>query len=141
MTIVAEAQGVVLFDIEKLIDTSAMAILIRFGESLPCEMGNIKLSSAIYRMVNVLRSMPDQIILNMQNNHEKMMTALINLYGSLSFSLYYYKPWLVGSVSLCMIELTMKTGLSSKSPVAFARFGSILVTLGYITDGCRLGEH
>lgn len=117
-TLFVQAQGVVLFDIEKSIDTS-MAILIRFGESLPCEMGNIKLSSAIYRMVNVLRSTPDQIILNMQNNHEKMMTALINLYGSLSFSLYYNKPWLVGSVSLGMIELTMKTGLSSKSPVAF----------------------
>lgn len=117
-TLFIQAQGVVLFDIEKSIDTS-MAILIRFGESLPCEMGNIKLSSAIYRMVNVLRSTPDQIILNMQNNHEKMMTALINLYGSLSFSLYYNKPWLVGSVSLGMIELTMKTGLSSKSPVAF----------------------
>lgn len=117
-TLFIQAQGVVLFDIEKSIDTS-MAILIRFGESLPCEMGNIKLSSAIYRMVNVLRSTPDQIILNMQNNHEKMMTALINLYGSLSFSLYYNKPWLVGSVSLGMIELTMKTGLSSKSPVTF----------------------
>jgi len=54
--------------------------------------------------------------------------------------LQYFKPWLARAVSLRMIELTMKTGLSAKSPLVFAHFGGVLVTSGQITDGCRLGE-
>jgi hypothetical protein len=34
----------------------------------------------------------------------------------------------------------MKYGLCSMSPLAFARFGSLSVTIGYVPIGCRLGE-
>ena len=77
---------------------------------------------------------------NMENNSDRKLAALLNLYVYLAHVLHYFKPWLVGSVSLRMVELTFKIGLSAQTPLVFAHFGGVLVTSGYIPEGCRLGE-
>jgi hypothetical protein len=138
LCISAKALGVVPHLQDKSIESS-FEILLQFGEELPCSMGD-KPRTDIDKMNNILQSTPDDMILNMQENNDKKMTTLINLYATLAHVLQFKKPWLVGSVSLRMVELTMKTGLSAKSPLAFAHFGGVLVTAGRIDDGCRLGE-
>ena len=104
-------------------------------------MGDNALISDIDRMNSILQSTSDDMICNMLENHDKKMTTLISLYAHLAHVLRFIKPCQVGSVSLRMVELTMKTGLSAKSPLAFAYFGGVLVTSGSIIEGCRLGEY
>ncbi len=124
---------------DKSIETS-FGILLQFGEELPRDMGDDEQQTDIDRMTYILHSTSDDAIYNMQENNDKKLTALFNLYVYLAHVLYYYKPWLFGSVSLRMMKLTMNTGLSAMSPLAFAHFGSLAVTIGYVTVGCRLGE-
>lgn len=103
-------------------------------------MGDVILRTDIDHMKCRLESLSDDTICNMQENNDKKMTTLISLYSYLAHIAHYRRPWLVGSVSLRVVELTMKTGLYPMSHVAFAVFGGILVTSGKIADGCRLGE-
>ena len=119
---------------------SSFGILFQFGEELPRDMTDAKLQTDIDRMTFILQSTSDELIYNMQENNDKKLTALFNLYVYLAHALLYFQPWLFGSVSLRMMEITMKTGLCTMSPLAFAHFGSLAVTIGYVTVGCRLGE-
>ena len=119
---------------------SSFGILFQFGEELPRDMTDAKLQTDIDRMTFILQSTSDELIFNMQENNDKKLTALFNLYVYLAHALHYFRPWLFGSVSLRMMEITMKTGLCAMSPLAFAHFGSLSVTIGYVTVGCRLGE-
>lgn len=119
---------------------ASFEILIHCGEDLPRAMGDDKLKEGINRMRFILQSTPDDMICNMQKNSDKKMNTLIDLYLYLAHVLQYSKPFLVSSVSLRMIELTMKTGLSAQSPLAFVHFGGVLVISGCIDEGCRLGE-
>lgn len=98
------------------------------------------LGSDIDRMNHTLRSKTNYMLSNMENNSDRKLVALLNLYVYLAHVLHYFKPWLVGSVSLRMVELTLKIGLSAQTPLVFVHFGGVLVTSGYIPEGCRLGE-
>jgi len=119
---------------------ASFAILVQFGEYLPRDIDDGKLRHAIDHMNNILRSTSDETICNMQESNDKKMTALIDLYEYLAHVLQYFKPILVSSVSLRIVELTMITGLSAKSPLAFAHFGGVLSSIGYVSEACRLGE-
>ncbi len=117
----------------------AFGILLQFGEELPRDMGDDEQQTNIDKMTYILHSTSDDAIYNMQENKDKKLTALFMLYVYLGNMLYYFKPSLFGSVSLRMMEITMNNGLSA-SPLAFAHFGSLAVTIGYVTVGCRLGK-
>ncbi len=119
---------------------SSFGILLQFGEDIPRAIGETDLVIDIDQMINILQSTSNDSFYNMQENNDKKITALINMYVYLADTTYYFKPWLLGSVSLRMVELTMKTGLSPMSPLVFAYFGGLLVTIGYVSIGCRLGE-
>jgi hypothetical protein len=125
--------------IDKSIETS-FGILIQFGEELPRGMGDDTLQTDIDQMTYILQSTPDDSIYNIQENNNAKMTGLFHLYLYLAQALHFYQPWLFGSVSLRTMEITMKYGLCAMSPLAFARFGTLSVTIGYVTAGCRLGE-
>lgn len=114
---------------------ASYAILIQFGETLPCAIEDEKLRIQIDQM-----DLPGDTICNLQENNEKRMTTLLSLYSHLAHIAHYHQPRLVGSLSLRMVEITMKTGLSAMSPLAFAYFGGVLVKVGRISEGCRLGK-
>jgi hypothetical protein len=103
-------------------------------------MGDDTLRTDIDKMNYILQSTSDDMIYSMQGNNDKKMATLVNLYANLAHVVHYFQPWLVGSVSLRMVAVTIKTGLSSKSPLAFAHFGGVLSSIGYVNEGCRLGE-
>ena len=119
---------------------SSFGILIQFGEDIPRAIREADLGIEIDNIINILQSTLDDSIYSMQENKDEKITALINLYVYLADTMYYFKPWLLGSVTLRMVELTMNTGLSVLSPLVFANFGGLLVTIGYVSIGCRLGE-
>ena len=135
----AKATGIVALRPVQSIEAS-FTILVECGEDLPRSIGDDKLRADIDKMNYILQSTTDEMICNMHENKDTKMTNLINLYVYLGHLLQFFKPWLVGSVSLRMVELTIKTGLSAQSPLTFAYFGGILVTSGRINEGYRLGE-
>ena len=119
---------------------ASFAILLQCGEDLPRETGDDNLRSDIDKMSYILQASSDDMICNMKESNDKKMTILINLYENLAHVLQYFKPGLVASVSLRAVDLTLKTGLSPKSPLSFAHFGGVLSSIGYVNEGCRLGE-
>ena len=124
---------------DRSIDAS-FEILFQCGEDPPRPAGDGKLSASIDRMRRILQSTSDDMICNMQKNSDKKMKTVIGIYLYLAHLLHYSKPFLVSSVSLRMVELTMRTGLSAESPLAFVHFGGVLVMSGCVQEGCRLGK-
>lgn len=119
---------------------SAFGVLLQLGECLPRSMVDESLKTDIDKMKCTLLTKTDYELCNMHKNTDKKLAALINLYVYLAHVLHYFKPWLVGAISLRMVELTLNIGLSAQSPLVFAHFGGVLVTSGCISEGCRLGE-
>ena len=118
-----------------------LAILLQFREDLPRALGDGKLRDDIDHMKCRLQSLSDDTICTMQENNDKKMTTLMSLYSYLAHIAHYRRPWLVGSLSLRMVELEIKTGLSPMFPFSLTYFGGTLVNLGCITHGCRLGVY
>ena len=119
---------------------SSFGILLECNEVMPRTMEDKRLRSDIDHMNYILQQMSDDSICNMKENYDKKTNTIVNLYAHLSHFMQFFKPWLAVSVSLRMVELTMKFGLSAQSPLAFAHFGGNLLTEGCINEGCRLGE-
>ncbi len=119
---------------------ASFGILLQFREDPPIVMGDEKLRKDIDQMNYFLQSLSDDTICNMREDNDAKMTPLISLYAYLTHVAHYRRPWLVGSLSLRMVELTMKTELNAMFSVALAYFGGVLVSIGCITEGCRLGE-
>lgn len=119
---------------------SSFGILLQCNEVLPRTMGDEKLRSDIDQMNFILKSISDHAILNMKQNNGKKTNTIINLYANLTHFMQYFKPWQLGSICLRMVELTINSGMCAKSSVAFAYFGGVLVSIGYVNEGRRLGE-
>ena len=118
---------------------STIGILEQLGEELPRESGDDQLNIDMQLMNDILQKTPDDLILIMEATKKKKIVTLMKLYANLSDVLHFTKPSLISSVSLRMVDLTMKTGLNSISPLAFAYYGEILTSIGNLTGGCRLG--
>ena len=119
---------------------STFAILQQVGEELPRAMGDDQLTANILLMNGILQKTADDSILNMEVTSNKRIGTLMKLYADLAYLLHFTDPSLIGGVSLRMVAITMKSGLTSTSPLAFAHYGETLTSIGYITEGCRLGE-
>ena len=120
---------------------SSFAILLQAGEELPRVMGDAKLTGDIQIMMNnILQEATDYSILNMEVTTNNRTVTLLKLYANLAYMLHITDPSLIGAVSLRMVDITIKSGLTSISPLAFAYYGETLASIGYITEGCRLGR-
>ena len=120
---------------------SSFAILLQAGEELPRVMGDAKLTGDIQIMMNnILQEATDYSILNMEVTTNNRTVTLLKLYANLAYMLHLTDPSLIGAVSLRMVDITIKSGLTSISPLAFAYYGETLASIGYITEGCRLGR-
>lgn len=119
---------------------STFTILVQVGEELPLPLGDNKLNGDIQVMNGTLQNMSDDSILNMKEATSERNGIVLKLYSNLILILQYHNPSLKGAVSLRMVDLTMKSGLSPTSPVAFACYGELLANIGEITEGCRLGR-
>ena len=120
--------------------SAMMVLLAKLDEKPLRDMGDSKLSTDITAMNEILQTLTDEYFCNMQDNQTKRVVSILKLYANLAHLLHFVKPFLVGSVSLRMVELTMSKGISPTTPLAFAYYGETLSSMGNISDGCRLGE-
>ena len=120
---------------------SAFDIIQECGEELPQPMDNEKLINKMKVMNDTLESVSDESILNMRKTNNRKIVTVLKLYATLASLLHFTKQSLVGAVSLRMVDLTLKYGLTSVCPIAFARYGGTLASMGkeHVTEGCRLG--
>ena len=120
---------------------STFQLLVGLGEELPRTMGDDQLTKDIQLMNDILQKTSDDSILNMEETTNKKVATLHKIYANLVNVLHFARPSLICAVSLRMVDLTMKTGLSSGSPLAFAYFGEVTITNGNLVEGCRLGAY
>ena len=121
---------------------SSFDTLSKLGEEPLREISNATLKTDMLAMNKILRSMPDDSILNMQaQNKNKKLIATFNLYANLAHVLHAVKPSLLCAVSLRMIQITIQNGLGPSSPLSFVHYGSVLIAAGNVHEGCRLGKY
>ena len=113
------------------------SILAQVGEELPRPHSD-ELKNGISAMNRTLENMSDDSILNMEAANDADTGIVLKLYSRLLISLNFDAS-LKAAISLRMVDLTMQSGLSSTSPIAFASYGGLLMNIGSITEGCRLG--
>ena len=75
----------------------------------------------------------------MPQPNEKKVVTLLKICSNLADLLHAINPSLLCAVSLRMVDLTLKSGLTSVSPLAFAYYGEILIACEKFAEGCRLG--
>ena len=120
--------------------SAMMVLLAKLDEKPLRDMEDNTLSTDITAMNEILQTLTDEYFCNMQDNQTKRVVSILKLYANLAHLLHFVKPFLVGSVSLRMVELTMSKGISPTAPLAFAYYGETLASMGNISEGCRLGE-
>ena len=116
-------------------------VLLQLGEEMPCAMGDGKLMNDIEAMNDALRGISDDSLLHLKESSDRKMSTLIKLYANLANCLHLSRPLLVGAVSLRMVALTLKNGLTPVAPNVFALYGEILMALGHVEDACRMGMY
>ena len=121
--------------------SSSFDILSNLGEKPIRDISDPTLHTDMQTMNEILRNTSDESILNMQNNHTKKTISMMKLIANLVHVLHSRRPSLLGAVSLRMVELSMKDGLFSSSPLAFGCYGEVLVVTGSVKEGCRFGRY
>ena len=116
-------------------------ILTELGENPPRSMDDSTLKDDINAMNKVLRERSDDSILNMPQTNNKKIVTLHRLYSDLVHVLHFTKPDLVSSVSLRLMEISLKSGITPTAPISFSCYGEMLASsMKMIEEGCRLGR-
>ena len=110
------------------------------GEDPPRVMGDSTLRADIDAMNQVLQSRSNDSLLNTPQANDKKVSTLLRLYADLVLVLHFSKQHLIASVSLKMIDITIKNGMTPTAPLSFAYYGELLAYTGQIEGGCRLGR-
>ena len=112
------------------------------GEELPLPMGNEKLDNEINNMNRILQNTSGGLILSMKQTKNKKVVVLLKVFAELANLFVSINPNMIGAVSLRMIDLTLKSGLTSECPLAFAFYAMTLMSMGaeHTNEACRLGE-
>jgi len=116
-------------------------ILTKLGENPPRSMNDSTLKDDINAMNKVLRERSDDSIMNMPQTNNKKIVILHRLYSDLSHVLHLTKPGLIASVSLRLMEISLKSGITPTTPISFSCYGEMLASsMEKIEEGCRLGR-
>ena len=118
---------------------SSLETLHKLGEEPLRDISDDTLHTDMETMNEIMRNTPDDYILNLHENKAKKSTITLKIYSNLCHVVHLVNPSLIGAVSLRMVELTMKNGLVSSSPLAFGFYGQVLTATGNIDEGCRFG--
>ena len=91
-------------------------------------MGHEKLNNDMQVMNDILLNTADESILKTKETKNRVIVILLKLYTELANLLHFIEPSLVEAVSLQMVDLTLKPGLTSVCPLAFTFYGGILAS-------------
>jgi len=118
----------------------AFTMLEQLGERIPRPVDDITLAANIQEVKLLLQNMSDESILNMKETQTKKRDVLaLNLYHDLNFLFQFIDPKRIADTSLRMAQITLSNGSCCMSPLAYAQFAIVLVTMGDTGLGYRLG--
>ena len=123
---------------EEALETS-FGTLKMLGESLPRQMGDATLDADIDKMNETLQNTDDLSLLNLKESNERKYVILMRIYGLLGHHFHFSKTSLFWSTSLRMVQLSLMNGYCMMTPIAFAFYGEVLVSLGKFELANRLG--
>jgi len=118
----------------------AFTMLEQLGERIPRPVGDITLAANIQEVKLLLQNMSDESILTMKETETKKRDVLaLNLYHDLNFLFQFIDPKRIADTSLRMVQITLSNGSCCMSPLAYAQFAIVLITMGDTGSGYRLG--
>ena len=118
-----------------------LEILEKMGTRLSVKPGKIATLLGLLQTKNAIRNKDTDYFTSLpeMTNHEK--NAMMRILSDISSASYFAAPELVPLLIFKMVRLTVKYGLSRKSPYSFAAYGFILSAyMGEIYNGIKYGQ-
>jgi histidine kinase len=116
-------------------------ILKKFGISLPLKPGKLQVTKDLLQTKFLLRNKSMDYFNSLPEMKDAEKNVAMRILSDISSASFFAVPNLVPLLVFKMISLTVKYGLSKKSPFSFAAYGYILsVYLNEIDKGINFGE-
>lgn len=118
-----------------------LSILNTLGVKLPIKPGKMRVLKDLLQTKVLLRNKTTEYFDRLPLMKDPEKNAAMRILSDISSAAYFAKPNLVPLLVFKMVSLTVKYGLSRKSPFSFAAFGYILsVYLNETDKGIKFGE-
>ena len=116
-------------------------ILKKLGINLPLKPGKLQVAKDLLQTKFLLRNKSMDYFNNLPEMNDAEKNAAMRILSDISSASFFAVPSLVPLLVFKMVSLTVKYGLSRKSPFSFAAYGYILsVYLNEIDKGISFGE-
>ncbi len=116
-------------------------ILKKFGISLPLKPGRLQVIKDLLQTKFLLRNKSTDYFNSLPEMKDEQKNAAMRILSDISSASFFAVPNLVPLLVFKMVSLTVKYGLSRKSPFSFAAYGYILsVYLNEIDKGISFGD-
>jgi predicted ATPase/class 3 adenylate cyclase len=116
-------------------------ILLRLGIRLPMKPGNLAVLKDLLKTKWLLRNKSMDYFNSLPVMEDEQKKAAMRIMSEISSASYFAVPNLVPLLVFKMVNMSVKYGLSVKSPFSFAAYGYIIsVYLKEIDKGSRMGE-
>lgn len=116
-------------------------ILKKFGIDLPLKPGKLQVTKDLLQTKFLLRNKSMDYFNSLPEMKDAEKNAAMRILSDISSASFFAVPSLVPLLVFKMVSLTVKYGLSRKSPFSFAAYGYILsVYLNEIEKGISFGE-
>lgn len=116
-------------------------ILKKMGISLPVNPGRVQVAKDLLQTKFLLRNKSVSYFNNLPVMKDEEKNAAMRILSDISSASFFAVPNLVPLLVFKMVSLTVKYGLSRKSPFSFAAYGYILsVYLNEVEKGINFGE-
>ncbi len=132
-----------LIALNKLIEAIKLGleILNKLGIKLPANPGKFSVLKDLLQTGWLLRNKTADYFNNLPEMKEEKEKAAMRIMSEISSASYFAVPNLVPVLVFKMVKMTVKHGLSAKSPFSFAAYGYILSAhLKQISKGRKMGE-
>ncbi|HSQ43645.1 MAG TPA: adenylate/guanylate cyclase domain-containing protein, partial [Ginsengibacter sp.] len=118
-----------------------LTILKKFGIDLPLKPGRLQVMKDLLQTKFLLRNKSMDYFNSLPEMKDAEKNAAMRILSDISSASFFAVPSLVPLLVFKMVSLTVKYGLSRKSPFSFAAYGYILsVYLNEIDKGITFGE-
>lgn len=115
----------------------SLTILSELGEKLQTNMTEADVKSHIDITVSLLSNYSDEQLLNYHKMEDPLKLSAMKFLTRLEIGSQQARPALQPIVTLKMVNLSLKHGLSPMSPIGFTYFGQLLARLGNVQEGNR----
>jgi len=118
----------------------SLGVLRNLGQHVVTLMNNDSLVTRIQKTKSMLVILDDAAILSMKQVEEDRVIWTMKFYLELIYTLQHMQSSKMVTISIQMMDMTLNNGLCCTSPLAFAIFGYLIVSLGDPFLGYRMGK-